>query len=177
MTDHTRAEELDNKDYEDGLQHFQSLSEDDKKIRSGFALLYVRNGGRAKDACIELGWIPEYAEQWAKIFMEEPFVHRLIKEWEKRREVDDSKEKDVDNRTRYRSWLEKEAQYFGPGSSQTARVAAIKQLMSTEGMDKPKQLEITANQSGVMIVPAHDNWADACKDSQTQLKQTVEREG
>jgi hypothetical protein len=110
----------------------------------------------------------------AKAFMSEGIVRRLISEAE---QVADSPEEKTRRETQYRSWMEKQATYYGPGSSHGARVSAITQLMKVEGMGIETAPDLTLGfKGGVMIVPqlqSPDDWSAKAAGSQADLKKTV----
>lgn len=131
----------------------------------------TRNGYRA---CVTLGILAPYAEDWAKSFMAEGYVRQLIHEAERAEESD---EQGTERQYRYRAWMEEQATYYGPGSSHGARVTAIGMLMKNEGMEAPIKVETElSHKGGVMLVPALTNandWCAVAVQSQTKLKDTV----
>lgn len=148
-------------------------TEDDVLLRRAFVQEYMhcRN---AYDACLKLGFLQPYAEDWAKRFMHEGLVRRLIGEAEKAQNPEEQYEI---QRRRYVAWGEREANYFGPGASHAARVSAIKFLTELEGMSNagPQELEVT-HKGGVMQVPglmSPDSWGDLAAESQRGLKESV----
>lgn len=148
---------------------------DEKQIllRRAFVQEYMKSRN-AYEACLNLGFMAAYAEDWAKAFMAEGIVRRLIAQAER---ADDSKDLSLERKRNYRAWMEKQATYYGPGASHSARVAAIAQLMKLEGMEpETKSSTEVVHRGGVMIVPqlpSPDSWGAVAAKSQADLKNSV----
>lgn len=123
-------------------------------------------------ACLRLGFYRDQAIEYAKKLMEEPYVAREISR-AMTRDYGNSSDEQAYNKARIQSQLFREANYKGPGSSQAARVAALKQLAVMHGMDAPAKTEnVHRIQGGVMAVPAItdlDSWEQAAVKSQEDL--------
>lgn len=158
--------------YIEPIYRERELSEDDKLLRQAFVDQYMkyRNAYRA---CIELGFMAPYANDWAKMFMDEGYVRRLITE--KQRAIN-SKEAQLERQQTYRTLMEEQATYYGPGASHSSRVAAIAHLMKLEGMFEG---EIEANSvPSVMVVPnvgSVEQWSNNAGEQQRKLKEDVQK--
>jgi hypothetical protein len=157
----------------DPLLREKELSEEEFLLRKEFVRWFMETRN-AYEACIKLGFLEAYAVDWAKAFMAEGYVRRLISEAERE---EDTEEASLERQRRYRALMEKEATYYGPGSSHGSRVSAIAHLMKMEGMEAPVKTETEFTyKGGVMMVPAltnPDEWGNLAAKSQAQLKETV----
>lgn len=129
-------------------------------------------------AAIRCGFMSAFAKDFAQQLMEEAFVRTRIREQADKVDIADP---DIvtQKRSRIISSLEREANYYGPGASHGARVAALAKLGSFYRMDDGL---VTAGDeddefiSGVMEVPARtsvDDWEAGAKESQAKLKEEV----
>lgn len=152
----------------------KSLSESEILLRRAFVQKYMRNRN-AYEACLELGFMQVYAQDWAQMFMGEGIVRRLIAQAEE--EDEDSPEASRKRQRKYRAWLERQANYYGPGCSHGSRVSAITQLTRIEGMEAAAKTESEITyKGGVMVVPEMndpDTWGEKALGSQEHLKKTV----
>lgn len=159
--------------YVDPLMKEVELSDEERALREEFVRWYMRDRN-SFEACLKLGFKVEFAEDWGCKFLSEGFVQRLIAHAEASGEGRESPE---ERKNKYRSLMEREATYYGAGSSHSARVSAIAQLMKIEGMDAPTKLESEViHKGGVMVVPAIGDvasWGDAAAQSQSKLKESV----
>ena len=159
--------------YIDPLLAEADLSESDLLLRKAFVTEYMKCRS-AYHACLQLGFLEAYATDWAKSFMGEGIVRRLIADAER---TEDSEDLTKERRSKYRAWMETEATYRGPGSSHGARVTAISNLMKMEGIDAPvREEDVTGIKGGVMMVPAMtdpDSWGELASNSQANLKAVV----
>lgn len=150
------------------------LSREDTLLREAFVLEFMKCRNAYK-ACISLGFMEIYARDWAKMFMGEGIVRRLIAKAERE---EDTEEAANERKAKYRAWMETEATYYGPGSAHGSRVSAIAHLMKMEGMETPLQVELeNVHKGGVMVVPALQNaeeWSKGAANSQLTLKKTVQ---
>ena len=125
----------------------------------------------AISAAQRCGFQREFATQYSKQFMDSPYVRRRIKELQLMK-VDVEQDADF-NKARIKAALLREAHYYGPGSSQSARVAALAQLSKLYGMEAPKKTEATlTHRGGVIAVPGiakMDEWEAAAEASQRDL--------
>lgn len=151
----------------------KELSDEELALRIEFVKIYMKCRNAYK-ACLALGFMAAYAEDWAKMFMSEGVVRRLILDAERQEE---SAESALERQRRYRAWMENEATYYGPGASHGSRVSAIAHLMKMEGMEAPTKTEAEVTyKGGVMMVPAltsPDEWGKLASQSQADLKATV----
>ena len=157
----------------DPLLAEKPLSEEEYQLRVEFVRAFMRTRN-AYTACVELGFMEAYAQDWAKSFLAEGVVRRLISEAER---AEDTDEAALERQRKYRAWMEHQATYMGPGASHGARVTAIANLMKMEGMEAPAKTETEFTyKGGVMVVPAlvsPDEWGEGAAKSQAELKQTV----
>lgn len=150
----------------------KEYTEDEIALRKAFVQEYMKHRN-AYRACLELGFLATYAQDWAKAFMHEGLVRRLISAAER---VEDTEEAALERRRRYRALMEHEATYYGPGASHSSRVAAIAHLMKIEGMEPEKKPDPNEVPGGVMVVPAitdPDTWSKLAAKSQEKLKSDV----
>lgn len=139
-----------------------------KAMMDRFVREYLRDYD-AVAACIRLGYNKHSAEAFATQFLESPHVQRGIKNSEEA-ETEDEDDPDVRKR-KIIAALNREAHYFGPGSSQGARVAALAQLAKINGMEQNKVEH--SHKGGVMLVPSTatdvDRWSNDAVANQKTL--------
>lgn len=160
---------MDNSDIDnDGLQA-DSLTEREKLVRDKFVREYLKDYDQYK-ACLRVGYSPAWAKEFAVRFMEEPYVLQQIQNVQNQsEEIDAETEK-----RRIKAALWREANNFGPGSSQAARVAALAKLSAFQGMDAPtrSKTEMNITDGGVFIVPGimtPEQWAAQAESQQEEL--------
>jgi len=144
----------------------------EKALRDLFVSEYLvdYDALRAAQRC---GFNFQFAVEYAKKFMQEPYVQQQINAVKFR----EYPEHDVATyeKKRIMASLIAEAHYKGPGSSHSSRVAALSKLASIYGMDAPKKIEQSiTNRGGVMAVPGIaklDDWENAASQSQDALVQ------
>lgn len=123
------------------------------------------------DAAQRCGFQREFALEYSKRLMASSYVSRRIKELQLMK-VDETADADF-NKVRVKAALIREAHYYGPGSSQSARVAALSRLAKLYGMQAPKKTESTVlHRGGVMAVPGiakMEEWEAAAESSQREL--------
>jgi len=127
-------------------------------------------------AAIRIGYSQAYAKEYSVRFMNEPYVLQQIRLKENAPTPDDSVE---DMKKRVMTGLIREANYRGPGCSQSARVAALSKLAAIHGMDAPirSKTEITGADGqplngGVFVIPGVmtvEQWEAAAAEQQTAL--------
>jgi len=158
--------------YIDPLIAEKEYTQEEILLRKAFVTEYM-DSRNAYRACVEIGFLEVYAADWAKRFMGEGLVRRLISEAQR----NDTDTEVTPRQRNYRSWMEGHATYYGLGASHGARVAATAHLMKMEGMEAPSKLEGEFTyKGGVMVVPhllSAQDWADKAFASQTELKETV----
>ena len=151
----------------------QPLTPEEFELRVEFVRLY-RHSQDAYQTCLSLGFMGVYAQDWAKRFLQEGVVHRLIEQFDAEEETEVA----IARRKRAsRNWMQREANYFGKDASHSARVTAIANLMKMDNMFEPEvsRHEVT-HRGGVMMVPQitnPDEWGKHAAASQQSLKQTV----
>lgn len=157
----------------DDLYVEKELSEDELALRKEFVRIYMITRS-AYSACIALGFMEPYAQDWAKAFLGEGVVRRLIMEAEHK---DDTAEGADERQKKYRAWMEQQATYYGPGASHGSRVSAIAHLMKMEGMEAPTKVENEFEfKGGIMVVPglsSPEEWGKAAARAQADLKSNV----
>ncbi len=159
------------------LQMEPELNPREKALRDEFVreFYFDRN---PTAAARRLGFVEGFAEDYAKRFMCEPYVRNKMKEYELNLLKDEPNQLD-EKRRMVEQKLLAEANYHGPGSSHSARVAALNKLCALYGMDKPAKDEDVpedVNYGGVMVVPAltsPDEWEQAASSLQSSLKASV----
>ena len=122
-------------------------------------------------AAVRIGYPRSVAKEFAKRFMNEPYVLRQIQKLEGGSIANDDPDAE---RKRIIAGLKREANYRGPGSSQSARVAALSKLATLYEMD-PKDKKPEENENpleGAFVVPgvmSPEQWAEAAKTQQEAL--------
>jgi len=148
------------------------LSESDLLLRQEFVRLYMTKRN-AYDACLKLGFLPSYAKDWSKNFMQDGYVRRLIAKAEQERNPDG---RYTPRQLELIAQLDREANYFGVGCAHGSRVTAILGLMKLEGMDQQVEEAGKGPRGGVMVVPQltdANTWGEVALSSQLLLKETV----
>lgn len=146
------------------------LSPREKELRAKFVEEYLYDYD-AVAAAIRIGFAEAFAVEYARQFLTEPYVLKLIKERESAG-LDDPDEDEI-LRRRVKRMLLREANLQGKNARHSARVAAITKLANILEMDgavKMKQ-EVT-HRGGVMMVPGIadlDEWEQAATESQEKL--------
>lgn len=144
-------------------------SESLKKVYRSFVEQYLRDYD-AVAACSRMGYAERFAEVNAATFMKAPYVAKLIKDMEEDTAEDDDAEAEKQSRI-IKAGLMREANYFGPGSSHSGRVAALAQLSKIHGMEQSKIDH--QHKGGVMLVPSTatdvEAWQAAAIDNQNEL--------
>ena len=151
------------------------LTELEKQLRIKFVDEFMYDKSPVA-AAMRIGFQSSFAEDFAKKFMQEGFVRRLIREKEELLISNEPGQLDA-KRKAIETALLHEANWRGPGSSHAARVTALTKLASLYGMDvKQDTPEDEDGIGGVMIVPAMtdaDTWGASAAKQQSELKQTV----
>lgn len=147
----------------------------EKKVRDDFIEEYRVDYDR-RAAAIRIGYGASYAHEMANKFMNEPYVLRKLKEAEQ--QVPPEEGADDFLKRRVMEGLMREAHYKGPGSTQSARVAALSKLASIAGMDAPirSKTEISgpggSQLEGVFVIPgvmSPEQWMVAAEAQQAAL--------
>lgn len=152
------------------------LSEREIALRNVFVDEYLTDRN-AVAAATRLGFHEEFAGEWAKKLMAEPYVQRRIKAL-MLAEPTDPKAEEALNKRRILQGLIDEAFNKGPDSKHAARVAALGKLATLYGMEAPKKIDINQRiRGGVMVVPGAisnvEDWERAALESQQQLTHDV----
>ena len=151
----------------------RELTEREKDLRRRFVDEYMHDHNSVK-AVIRIGFGESFATEYAKRFMTEPFVLRLIRE----RETETSKDNDIwsdPNRiaTVIKNKILKEADFNGIGASHAARVTALRTLVEVLGLRAPTKSEVDVNmRGGVMMVPgiaSLEDWERSAQQEQVDL--------
>ena len=110
----------------------------------------------ALSAAGRVGYSRQFAKEYSFRFMAEPYVLQKIKNAESSTEEDNEDAM----KKRILMGLIREANYRGPGCSQSARVAALSKLASIAGMDSPSKSKIEMTgpdgqplNGGMFVVP------------------------
>lgn len=130
----------------------------------------------AQAAAARIGYNASISKEYGARFMQEPYVLQQIK-LKSTTPTDESP--DV-MKQRIIQGLLREANYFGAGSTASARVAALGRLATIQGLDAPSRsrTELTGadgqplNAGGVFVVPGlmtTEEWEQAAKAQQAQL--------
>ena len=151
------------------------LSAGAKALRDRFVKEYL-NDYDAVAAAGRIGYARQFAREYSYRFMQEPYVLQQIKNAET--SIEDG-ESDEAMKKRIMTGLIREANYRGPGCSQSARVAALSKLASIAGMDAPtrSKLEMTGPDGqpiggGVFVVPGiitMEEWEKKAAEQQAAL--------
>lgn len=152
------------------------LTTSEMALRDKFVKEYLKDYD-AYAACIRIGYAAAFAKEFCVRFMQETYVLNKIKQVEIAPPEEDLDET-VQRRKVYAS-LWREANTFGLGSSQSARVAALAKLSAFLGMDAPtrSQQELTGKDgqplgAGVLVIPGvmtAEQWAEQAEAQQAEL--------
>jgi len=145
----------------------------EKSLRDLFVAEYLVDFDQVK-AAQRCGFQFQFAIEFARKFMDEPYVQQQIKRVKLGQDQPiDEKEEEKLNKKRIFATLFQEAHYHGPGSSHAARVSALGKLAAMYGMEAAKKTEATVtHKGGVMAVPgiaSLDEWEATASASQDQL--------
>ena len=128
------------------------------------------------NACMRCGFRAEFAEDNARRFQTDPYCIWRVKQLslEQSNNLVNGNEAAVSNeKSEILAMLRKEASYYGPGSSQAARVSALGKLAQLLGMEPPKQNKVELKTPGVMVVPAIasvEDWENTAMNAQEKLR-------
>ncbi len=130
-------------------------------------------------AIVRMGFVDEDESiNMAKMFWNKPYVQKEIARRMSTPQLPETaKDTEKSDKERIKAALFREAHYFGPGSSQAARVNALSRLCSIYGMDAAKTVNSNVNHQGnVLIVPGISNisdWEQQAIESQQKLSTDV----
>lgn len=137
--------------WQDTIVPGDHYSDAERDLRVRFVTEYLVDYN-AYAACLRVGFHSQFATDYAKKFMDESFVRKLIKEREFAAEAEGES---ATNKRRITAALFKEANYHGIGSSHAARVSALAKLTTLFDMDAPTKSEskVTVNQPVQFYLP------------------------
>lgn len=152
---------------------------EEKALRDLFIVEYLVDFDQIK-AAQRCGFNFQFAVEYGRKFMEEPYVLQRINQLQ-RLQPRDEEEVLKYNKRRIQERLLEEAHNTGPGSSQAARVAALKALADMYGMGSAAQARTSAAggnslAGGVMVVPEIanvDDWEQSAMASQKALRHDI----
>lgn len=145
----------------------------EKALRDLFVSEYLADFDQVK-AAQRCGFQFQFAIEFARKFMDEPYVQQQIKlvKYGQAHPIDEKEEEKL-NKKRIFATLFQEAHYHGPGSSHAARVSALGKLANMYGLESVKKSESTiTHKGGVMAVPgiaSLDDWEKQASLSQDSL--------
>ena len=146
------------------------LTGHERQVRDQFVVQYLIDYNSV-NACIRLGFREAYAKMWGPKLMAEGYVQRKLQDSINKRKAEAEANPDTEQ-SRIMEGLRREANYFGPGSSQAARVAALAQLAKLNNMGVGTGGG-EGVMGGVMIVPMNADpadWQALAAASQRKLK-------
>lgn len=167
-------ESLDALPIQDPEDEERSYSDRELKLRDKFVKEYLRDYNPV-EAAVRIGYSRSIAKEYATRFMDEPYVARKIKQQE------EAPVEQLDQETfkkRIMAGLYKEANNYGMGSTQAARVAAWAKLAHLQGMEPASKVknEITgadgAPLAGTFVLPGlmtPEQWEQAAAQQQEDL--------
>ena len=141
------------------IERSKELDHDARVIRERVVSEYLYDFNWTR-ACLRCGFRAEFAEDNGKRFRNDPYCIWRVKTLARERNLevrnDVTPEQALDEQAAKRadilSALEREANYFGPGSSAAARVSALGKLAQLRGMEPVKQAKIEHKMPGVMVL-------------------------
>lgn len=151
-----------------------SLTFRERALRDRFVQEYFVDYDE-KQAAIRIGYSKQIADEYAVRLMQCPYVAQQMR----KHEVEDAVDSDEKMNKRIINGLIREAHYKGPGSSPSARVAALAKLASIQGLDKPSTKDPLVDAdgnpiglTGVFVVPGiatPEDWARIAAKQQDDL--------
>lgn len=170
-----------NPDWTAYIERARDLTQDEMNIREQVVRQYLYDYSWTK-ACLRCGFRPEFAADNAERFAKDPYCIWRVKELAREIGLNPNPEqraKDIEqDKVDIINALKKEAHYYGPGSSQAARVSALGKLAQLLGMEPPKQIKADVKGTGVMIVPGiadTDEWEKLAIQQQEDLREDTMR--
>jgi hypothetical protein len=156
---------------DEGLPLPLQMTAREQALRDSFVAEYLIDYSATR-ACMRLGFPKEFAEEWAQKLMAEPYVQKKLAAMSLQKPADEKQEAEFE-RARVKNRLMYEAHYYGPGSSQAARVAALAQLTKIFGLEAAKKVDVNVkDRGGVMRAPGIadlNDWEQAASSSQDSL--------
>jgi len=162
------------------IERSRELDHEARVIRERVVSEYLYDFNWTK-ACLRCGFRAEFAEDNGKRFRQDPYCIWRVKTLARERNLeirpDISTAQALDEQAAKRAdiltALEREANYFGPGSSAAARVSALGKLAQLRGMEPVKQAKIEHKVPGVMLSPgiaAVGDWESVAQQAQVKLR-------
>ena len=162
------------------IERSKELDHDARVIRERVVSEYLYDFNWTR-ACLRCGFRAEFAEDNGKRFRNDPYCIWRVKTLARERNLevrnDVTPEQALDEQAAKRadvlSALEREANYFGPGSSAAARVSALGKLAQLRGMEPVKQAKIEHKMPGVMVAPgiaSVADWESVAQGTQEKLR-------
>lgn len=159
------------------MERAKTLSVDEMSIREQVVREYLYDYSWTK-ACLRCGYRPEFAADNAERFSKDPYCLWRVKELAREKGLNpnpESKAVQVEqDKVDIINALKKEAHYYGPGSSQAARVSALGKLAQLMGMEPPKAVKAEVTATGVMVVPGIakiNEWEAVAQQAQQKLQE------
>lgn len=159
------------------IERAKALSHDEMVIREQVVREYLYDYSWTK-ACLRCGFRPEFAADNAERFSKDPYCIWRVKELAREKGLRATPEEKAvqleQDKVDIINALKKEAHYYGPGSSQAARVSALGKLAQLMGMEPPKTSKVEVEAKGVMVVPGiadTDSWEKIAEAQQSQLQE------
>mgnify|MGYP003365306294 CR=1 FL=1 len=159
------------------IERSRELTHGERVIREQVVREYLFDFNWTK-ACLRCGFRTEFAEDTAKRFMQDPYCVWRLKTLSRELNINITPEQkqtlEEEKRSDIMTALEREANYFGPGSSSSARVSALAKLAQLRGMEPAKQAKVELKTPGVMIAPGIakvDEWEQIATQSQNKLQE------
>jgi len=148
-----------------------TLTNEEIALRDLFVFEYLKDWD-AIAAAIRCGFNGQFAQEWAKKFMDETYVRVRIKQGEMLLSGEGRRAEQARKRI-VMAGLMREAHQWG--GSQAARVSALTTLARVHGMDAPRpggRASTTKEGMGVMVVPGiakAEEWQAVAMPSQRKL--------
>lgn len=156
----------------DAREMSPALSEKEKALRDLFVKEYLKDGN-ARGACLRIGFLHSFADEYAKRFMQEGYVRAEIARLQFDVSWDDAEDDDVKLAMR----TLRDVMHHGKPNE---RVAAASRMLSVRGKDAPiKTKQEVTHRGGVMMVPAIASlaeWEQQATRSQEELISVAQAE-
>lgn len=157
------------------IERARSLTHDEMVIREKVVMEYLYDMSWTR-ACLRCGFRQEFVEDTANRFMQDPYCIWRVKVLARERGIAINSGNEAareDAKATIMAALHKEAHYYGPGSSQSARVSALGKLAQLLGMEPAKQSKVEVLAPGIMVVPAIasvEDWEAVAVEAQEKLR-------
>ncbi len=165
-----------NPDWTAYMEYSRTLSQAEMAIREQVVREYLYDYNWT-NACLRCGFRPEFAEDNARRFAQDPYCIWRVKELAREKGLNpnpEQRQQQVDtDKIDILNALRKEAHYYGPGSSAAARVSALGKLAQLLGMEPLKQSKTETKVQGVMVVPGiadTNSWEAIAEAEQAKLQ-------